>query len=52
MKFHMFRNGTWAPAQAAKGKLFDKPILVSSQIEPRQVGARPDTLKVQTRSTR
>jgi len=24
--FSVFRNNTWAPAQAAKGKLFDKPI--------------------------
>jgi len=24
--FSIFRNGSWTPAQAAKGKLFDKPI--------------------------
>jgi hypothetical protein len=26
VNFSIFRNGSWAPAQAAKGKLFDKPI--------------------------
>jgi hypothetical protein len=26
VNFSIFRNGSWAPVQAAKGKLFDKPI--------------------------
>ena len=26
VNFSIFRNGNWAPAQAARGKLFDKPI--------------------------
>ncbi|HKV94827.1 MAG TPA: neuraminidase-like domain-containing protein [Candidatus Angelobacter sp.] len=25
--FSIFRNGSWAPAQASKGKLFDKPLI-------------------------
>ncbi len=27
VEFSIFRNGNWAPAQAAAGKLFDRPIL-------------------------
>jgi hypothetical protein len=30
--FSVFRNGKWSPAQAAKGKLFDKPLVTSSQV--------------------
>lgn len=30
VNFSIFRNGSWAPAQAAKGKLFDKPIFDST----------------------
>ena len=25
--FSIYRNGSWAPAQTTKGKLFDKPLL-------------------------
>ena len=46
--FSMFRNGTWAPAQAAKGKLFDKPLLTSAAVsDPKTVEAFY-TIKVQT----
>ena len=46
--FSMFRNGTWAPAQAAKGKLFDKPLLDTSAVsDPKTVEAFY-TIKVQT----
>ncbi|HTA43725.1 MAG TPA: neuraminidase-like domain-containing protein [Bryobacteraceae bacterium] len=31
VNFSMFRNGSWAPVQSAKGKLFDKPIFDSTQ---------------------
>jgi Tc toxin complex TcA C-terminal TcB-binding domain/Neuraminidase-like domain/Salmonella virulence plasmid 28.1kDa A protein len=30
--FSIFRNGSWAPAQTSKGKLFDKPLLTSNVI--------------------
>ena len=31
-RFRIFRNGSWAPAQAAKGKLFDKPFYNPNQV--------------------
>ena len=46
--FSIFRNGSWAPAQAAKGKLFDKP-LVELAVGERQPSVEAlYTLKVQT----
>ena len=30
VNFSVFRNGSWTPAQSAKGKLFDKPIFDST----------------------
>ena len=45
--FSIFRNGSWAPAQAAKGKLFDKPFYNPNLAgDPRTVEALY-TLKVQ-----
>ena len=46
--FSMFRNGTWAPAQAAKGKLFDKPLLPSSAASDPKTVESFYTIKVQT----
>ena len=49
--FSIFRNGTWAPAQAAKGKLFDKPFYdpTTSAGDTKTVESLY-TIKVQTHS--
>ena len=46
--FSIFRNGNWAPAQAAKGKLFDKPTVTSAAVGSATVLEALYTLKVQT----
>jgi hypothetical protein len=45
--FSIFRNGSWAPAQASKGKLFDKPMLTSRQVSDTKAVEFLYTLKVQ-----
>jgi hypothetical protein len=45
--FSIFRNGSWAPAQAAKGKLFDKPPLDSLTVSNSKSVEAIYTLKVQ-----
>jgi hypothetical protein len=45
--FSIFRNGNWAPTQAAKGKLFDKPLLDSSSVSDVKTVEALYTLKVQ-----
>ena len=45
--FSMFRNGSWSPAQAAKGKLFDKPLLNSNSVNNNLAVEALYTLKVQ-----
>ncbi len=48
LSFTVYRNNSWTPAQAAKGKLFDIPILSSQTAgDARSVAARY-SLKVQT----
>jgi hypothetical protein len=49
VNFSIFRNSSWAPAQAAKGKLFDKPIFdwTGKAGDSRTIEALY-TLKVQT----
>ena len=44
--FSVFRNGTWAPHQAARGKLFDVPFLSSSTISDNRSIEALYTLKV------
>jgi hypothetical protein len=44
--FSMFRNGFWAPAQASKGKLFDKPHLDPSKASDTKTVEALYTLKV------
>jgi len=46
--FTIFRNGTWAPAQAAKGKLFDKPMVDSRSVSDSKAVEALYTIKVQT----
>jgi hypothetical protein len=45
--FTIFRNERWAPAQAAKGKLFDKPLLDSGSVGDAKSVESLYTLKVQ-----
>ncbi len=45
--FSIFRNGSWAPAQTAKGKLFDKPLLNSRSVSNNLAVEALYTLKVQ-----
>ncbi|HEY4088381.1 MAG TPA: neuraminidase-like domain-containing protein [Bryobacteraceae bacterium] len=48
VSFSIFRNGSWAPPQAAKGRLFDRPAISSSGVtDPASVEAFY-TIKVQT----
>ncbi len=44
--YSIFRNGTWAPAQASKGKLFDIPFLASDPDKDIQSTEYLYTLKV------
>ena len=44
--FSIFRNGSWAPAQASKGKLFDKPLLNSSSVSDTKSVESLYTIKV------
>ena len=46
--FSIFRNGSWAPAQASKGKLFDKPLLNPNQAGDTKTIEALYTMKVQT----
>jgi len=46
--FSIFRNGSWAPAQTSKGKLFDKPLLNSSSVSDTKAVESLYTLKVYT----
>jgi len=48
VNFTIFRNGTWAPAQTAKGKLFDKPPVDSNSVSDSKTVEAFYTLKVQT----
>ncbi len=48
VNFSIFRNGSWAPAQASKGKLFDKPLLTSNSVSDTKTVEALYTLKVQT----
>ena len=45
--FSIFRNGSWAPAQASKGKLFDKPLLDPTQASDAKTVEALYTMKVQ-----
>jgi hypothetical protein len=47
LSFSMFRNGSWSPAQTAKGKLFDKPLLTSKAVSNNLAVEALYTLKVQ-----
>lgn len=49
--FSIFRNGSWAPAQTSKGKLFDKPLLTSQAVSDTKTVEALYTLKVQTPAT-
>jgi hypothetical protein len=46
--FSIFRNGSWAPAQGAKGKLFDKPMVDSRSVSNSKAVEALYTIKVQT----
>jgi hypothetical protein len=46
--FTTFRNGAWAAAQAAKGKLFDKPPIDSNSVSDSKSIEALYTIKVQT----
>ena len=46
--FTIFRNGSWAAAQSAKGKLFDKPMMDSSSASNSKTVEALYTIKVQT----
>jgi Tc toxin complex TcA C-terminal TcB-binding domain/Neuraminidase-like domain/Salmonella virulence plasmid 28.1kDa A protein len=45
--FSIYRNGSWAAAQTAKGKLFDKPLLNSQTVSNSLAVEALYTLKVQ-----
>jgi hypothetical protein len=49
--FSIFRNESWAPAQAAKGKLFDKPLLNTTSVSDTRSVEALYTIKVQTPAT-
>ena len=44
--FSIFRNGSWAPAQTSRGKLFDKPLLNSSTVSNTKAVEALYTLKI------
>ncbi len=46
--FSIYRNGSWAPAQTSKGKLFDKPLLNSQSVSSSAAVEALYTLKVQS----
>jgi hypothetical protein len=46
--FTIFRNGSWAPAQATRGKLFDVPLLPSQAASNSRAVEALYTIKVQT----
>ena len=46
--FSIFRNGSWAAAQSAKGKLFDKPMLDGNSVSGSKTVEALYTIKVQT----
>ena len=46
--FSIFRNGSWAPAQTTKGKLFDKPLLNTGSVSDTKAVEGLYTLKVLT----
>ena len=48
VNFSIFRNGSWAPAQAAKAKLFDKPFFDPALVSDSKSVEALYTLKVQT----
>lgn len=48
VNFLIFRNGSWAPAQTTRGKLFDKPLLDPTQANDTRLVEALYTLKVQT----
>jgi hypothetical protein len=45
--FSVYRNGSWAPVQTSKGKLFDKPLLTSQSVSNSVAVEALYTLKVQ-----
>jgi hypothetical protein len=47
VNFSIYRNGSWAPAQSAKGKLFDKPYLTSQAVSNSLAVESLYTIKVQ-----
>jgi Tc toxin complex TcA C-terminal TcB-binding domain/Neuraminidase-like domain/Salmonella virulence plasmid 28.1kDa A protein len=47
VNFSMFRNDAWAPVQAAKGKLFDKPLLDAEAVNDARAIESLYTIKVQ-----
>ncbi len=51
LDFSIYRNGAWAPAQKAKGKLFDLPLLTSQTASDSKSIEAFYTLKVQTPAT-
>jgi hypothetical protein len=48
VNFSIYRNGSWAPSQAAKGKLFDKPFYDPAVLSDANSIEAFYTLKVQT----
>ena len=44
--FSIFRNGSWAPAQSSRGKLFDKPLLNSTSVSNTKAVEALYTLKI------
>ena len=48
VNFSTFRNGSWAPTQASKGKLFDKPFYDPTEVSDPRTVAGLYTLKVQS----
>jgi hypothetical protein len=48
LDFSIFRNGAWAPAQKAKGRLFDVPLMTSGAVSDNRAVEALYTLKVQT----
>jgi hypothetical protein len=48
MDFSIFRNGSWAPVQKSRGRLFDVPILNSQSVSDSKSVEALYTIKVQT----
>jgi hypothetical protein len=47
VNFSIFRNGSWAPPQAARGKLFDKPVITASEVSDASTIEALYTVKIQ-----